>query len=81
MPVDPEYLREHYAALSDEALLAIERAELVDTARMYYDDEFGRRGLGSRRSVRRGRFSRLAPLPTSALREGPSRTPRRPRAM
>jgi hypothetical protein len=53
MAADPEYLRQHYASLSDEALLAIDRAELVDTARRCLDEEFGRRELGGRHNVRR----------------------------
>ena len=45
MQPDPEYLRRHYASLSDEALLEIERADLVDVAQQLYDHEFARRGL------------------------------------
>ena len=47
MPVDRDYLREHYASLSDEALLEINREELVKTAQECYDDEVGQRGLDS----------------------------------
>jgi hypothetical protein len=43
MPNDPKYLREHYASLSDEALLNIDRADLVETAQRCYDDEVARR--------------------------------------
>jgi hypothetical protein len=43
MPVDSKYLREHYASLSDEALMAIDRAELVEAAQKCYDDEVSRR--------------------------------------
>ena len=43
MPNDPKYLREHYASLSDDALQAIERADLVATAQQCYDDEVARR--------------------------------------
>jgi len=43
MPVDPKYLREHYASLSDEALQAINRADLVAAAQQCYDDEVRRR--------------------------------------
>jgi hypothetical protein len=53
MPADPRYLREHYASLSDEALRAIHRADLVETAQKCYDDEVRRRDLASRRDVRR----------------------------
>ena len=47
MPVDPEYLRAHYASLSDEALLAINREELVKTAQQCYDNELAQRDLAS----------------------------------
>jgi len=48
MEVDPEYLRRHYASLSDEGLAEIDRAELVDAARRCYDDEVGQRRLKAR---------------------------------
>ena len=43
MPIDPKYLREQYASLSDDALMAIDRAELVEAAQRCYDDEVARR--------------------------------------
>ena len=43
MPLDPEYLRHHYASLSDEALLELDRSELVETAQKCYDEELIRR--------------------------------------
>jgi hypothetical protein len=43
MPVDLGYLRRHYASLSDEALNAVDRAELVETAQKCYDEELVRR--------------------------------------
>ena len=43
MPVDLEYLRRHYASLSDEALLDLDRSELVETAQKCYDEELARR--------------------------------------
>ncbi len=43
MAVDLTYLREHYASLSDEALAAIQRAELVEAAQRCYDEEVARR--------------------------------------
>jgi hypothetical protein len=51
MPVDPEYLCQHYASLSDEALAAIDRDDLVEQARRYYDDEVGRRKLTKSRDA------------------------------
>ena len=43
MQIDLEYLREHYASLSDEALAAIDRSELVEAAQRCYDEEVARR--------------------------------------
>src|SRR5579871_2160140 len=45
MQIDTEYLRRHYASLSDDTLEEIDRSELVDTARECYDQELRRRGL------------------------------------
>jgi hypothetical protein len=45
MELDPEYLRQHYASLSDEALLAVDRTELVELANMIVDEEVSRRDL------------------------------------
>ena len=49
MQIDPEYLRQHYGSLSDEGLLAINHADLVETARMILDLEVARRKLARRR--------------------------------
>jgi hypothetical protein len=45
MKLDPEYLRQHYARLSDEALLEVDRGDLVEMARTIYDQEVDRRKL------------------------------------
>jgi hypothetical protein len=45
MQIDLEYLRRHYASLSDEGLLAIDETDLVDDARRIYDEELAARGL------------------------------------
>ena len=45
MRVDPEDFKRHYALLSDNALLEIDRDELVDAARAYYDAELLERNL------------------------------------
>lgn len=45
MPVDIEYLRQHYASLSDEALEAIDPADLVEAARACYNEELKRRNI------------------------------------
>jgi len=47
MKLDPAELRRQYESLSDDALLAMNRADLVDLARQVYDEEVESRGLGS----------------------------------
>jgi len=44
MQVDPEYLRRHYATLSDEEFAQIDRKDLVEVAQKCYDEEVARRG-------------------------------------
>jgi len=43
--IDPEDFKRHYALLSDDALLEIDRDELVEAARPYYDAELAERKL------------------------------------
>jgi hypothetical protein len=50
MAADLQYLREHYASLSDQALMAINRSDLVEAAQKCYDDEVARRKLTLRSS-------------------------------
>jgi hypothetical protein len=45
MQIDPEDFKRHYALLSDDALLEIDRDELVDAARPCYDAELAERKL------------------------------------
>jgi hypothetical protein len=45
MQIDPERLREEYDSLSDEALLQIHRADLIEDARRIYDEELAQRHL------------------------------------
>jgi PhnB protein len=52
MKVSVEDVRRQYAELSDEALLDIDRQDLVDLARKCYDEELARRGLKTRSSAR-----------------------------
>ena len=52
MELDPEYLRQRYDSLSDEALLAVDRNELVEMAQRILDEEIGRRGLARRGDTR-----------------------------
>jgi hypothetical protein len=47
MKLDPAELRKQYESLSDDALLAMNREDLVDLARQIYDEEVESRGLGS----------------------------------
>jgi hypothetical protein len=46
MQLDLESLRQHYASLSDAALLEMDRADLVEMAQQCYDVEMARRKLG-----------------------------------
>ncbi len=43
MKIDTDYLRRHYAEISDEALREIDRSELVEAAQKCYDEELARR--------------------------------------
>ena len=45
MQIDLEDFKRHYAMLSDDALLEINRSELVDAARVCYDAELAERTL------------------------------------
>ncbi|MGA2434182.1 MAG: hypothetical protein ABSG25_02740 [Bryobacteraceae bacterium] len=63
MPVDPKYLRQHYAELSDEALLEIDPSELVDVARQCFDDEIKERKLPSHQAVPRADERPATPRP------------------
>ncbi len=69
MAADSQYLREHYASLSDDALLAIKRADLVETAQKCYDDELGRRNLASGRGGRRETARPSIPVPVDSAGE------------
>jgi hypothetical protein len=51
MKLDPAELRKQYESLSDDALLAMNREDLVDLARQVYDEEVESRGLGSPAAV------------------------------
>ena len=45
VPINPEGLRKHYASLSDDALLLLERADLTPAAQKIFDLEVRRRRL------------------------------------
>ena len=51
MRADPEYLRRYYTSLSDEALLDLDRADLIEVAQGYYDAEISKRGLARSNDV------------------------------
>ncbi len=51
MKVDTAYLKRHYASLSDEGLLEIDRDQLVDEARKCLDDEIAQRNLDQDREI------------------------------
>ncbi len=43
MKIDTDQLRRHFASLSDEALMAVNREDLVDAAQAIYDEEVAQR--------------------------------------
>jgi hypothetical protein len=47
--IDLESLRHHYGSLSDEALLALNRDDLIEVAQKCWDEEVERRGLNEPR--------------------------------
>jgi hypothetical protein len=53
MQLDIEFLRQHYAAMSDEELREINREDLVEAARRIYDDEIEGRKASVPAPVRR----------------------------
>jgi hypothetical protein len=61
MQADPEDLRRYYSSLPDEALLAIDRNDLVEIAQKCYDAETDRRKLAPLSTV--PRTDRLRPVP------------------
>jgi len=61
MQIDPKYLRQQYSSLSDEALLAIDRSELVEIAQQCYDAELSERGLKQRRRAKPTDEARAVP--------------------
>jgi hypothetical protein len=69
LQVDPEYLRRHYAGLSDEALREIDRAELVALAQRCYDEELARRRLAPQRVAERSAPQHAAVRPLDQLED------------
>jgi hypothetical protein len=53
MPLDTEFLRRHYAEMSDEELQSINRDDLVEAARRIFDEEIASREVPEPVMVRR----------------------------
>ena|SRR3989442_5430086 len=70
MQADSDYLRRYYSSLSDEALLAIDRDDLVEMAQKYYDAEVNRRELAPLSSGRRTDRPRAVPRRSDDLSGG-----------
>ena len=51
MQIDPEALRRHFASLSDEALIAVDRTDLIEMAQKCYDAELVRRRVAPQRQA------------------------------
>ena len=51
MQIDAGALRQHFASLSDAALLAVDRSELIEMAQKYYDEELARRRVAPQREA------------------------------
>ena len=62
MDIDPEYLRRHYAGLTNTALKATKRDDLIPEAQAIFDQEFAKRGL-----VEKAEPPRVEPLTTVAV--------------
>jgi hypothetical protein len=69
LQINPEYLRRHFATLSDEALRAIDRTELVALAQKCYDDELVRRGPLPRKDEERWTSHHTRVRPQDQLEE------------
>jgi hypothetical protein len=54
MDVGPEDFRRHFGILSDDALLATRKEDLVESARECYNEELSRRGLSADAPVSAG---------------------------
>lgn len=65
MQLDLQYIKQHYDSLSDEALLSLDRSELVEEAQKCYDAELEKRHL-NKRPAERGSPDHSAPENTSA---------------
>ena len=77
MKVSMEDFRRQYAGLSDEALLDVDRQELVELARKCYDEELARRKL---KAGARAPVMPVRPAPAPAARHTPEPPAPEPRA-
>ena len=66
MNINPQEIRQRFAELSDDALLAVERDDLTEVAQQIYDTELEERGLLSEAS---DADSENAPSPDPSLKE------------
>jgi PhnB protein len=76
MKVSVHDIRQQYADLSDEGLLEMDRQDLVEVARMCYDEELARRGLkvrtpGRATPERAAAVARRAPEPSEPEPQAP----------
>jgi hypothetical protein len=67
MQLDPQDLRRYYASLSNEELLEIDRADLVEMAQTIFDEEVRQRKVASRRDTRRPLGTRTASTQPDAV--------------
>lgn len=75
MRIDAKELRRHYESLSDEEILDLDRAELVEVAQTVYDQEIKRRGLDREReaesSDEQGEIEDAGVEPDFGVEDGP----------
>jgi hypothetical protein len=69
--VNPDDFKRHYALLSDDALLEIDRDELVDAARPYYDAELAERKLALPDAEESVPIAASSEEPPNATADGP----------
>jgi hypothetical protein len=71
--INPDDFRDHYASLTDEALLDLDRTELVEVAQQLYDQELARRGLVAQQYEEDSEEPEVTPRSTGArgIQTGP----------
>jgi hypothetical protein len=73
LQLDPEYLRQYYASLSDQALREVDRNDLVEMAQLCYDREVAQRKRSAPHETLPTGRSRAGPSPKSAEAIGEDR--------